>query len=62
MLMIAYSGGLRVSEIVNLEITDIDSDRNQIRIGQGKGVRSIQQILKDSIAKAGITKKVSMHN
>lgn len=37
MLMAAYSGGLRVSELVKLKITDIHSDRMMIRVDQGKG-------------------------
>lgn len=37
MLFTAYSAGLRVSEIVNLKIADIDSGRMQILIRQGKG-------------------------
>ena len=35
-LMTAYSGGLRASEVVKLKIQDIDSQRMQIRIVQGK--------------------------
>ncbi|HBE80137.1 MAG TPA: hypothetical protein DDW65_20500 [Firmicutes bacterium] len=35
--MIAYSGGLRVSEIAHLKISDIDSENMQILIRQGKG-------------------------
>lgn len=37
MLFTAYSSGLRVSEIVNLKIADIDSKRMQIFIGRAKG-------------------------
>lgn len=37
MLFTAYSAGLRVSEIVNLKIADIDSGRMQIRIANAKG-------------------------
>jgi len=37
MLFTAYSAGLRVSEIVNLKIADIDSKRMQIFIDRGKG-------------------------
>jgi len=37
MLMLAYSAGLRVSEIVALKITDIDSDRMCIRVRKAKG-------------------------
>jgi len=35
--MTIYSGGLRVSEATHLKLTDIDSDRMQIRVHQGKG-------------------------
>jgi integrase/recombinase XerD len=36
-LSIGYGCGLRVSEIVNLKVTDIDSARMLIRVEQGKG-------------------------
>jgi len=36
-LMTAYAGGLRVSEVSSLKITDIDSSRMVIRIEGGKG-------------------------
>jgi integrase/recombinase XerD len=36
-LTLAYSVGLRVSEVVNLKIEDIDSDRMLINIRQAKG-------------------------
>ena len=36
-LMLAYSDGMRVSEIVHLEIADIDSDRMTIFIKRAKG-------------------------
>ncbi len=100
-LMLAYSGGLRVSELVQVKISDIDSSRMQIKIVQSKGkkdrytllsvkllellrsyfkqykpknllfegqdggvysTRSIQQIMKDSVKKAGIKKNVSVHS
>lgn len=37
LLQTAYSAGLRVSELVHLKITDIDSNRMMIRVEQGKG-------------------------
>ncbi len=37
MLMLTYSAGLRISELLNLTLKDIDSDRMQIRIVQAKG-------------------------
>ena len=36
-LSVAYGCGLRVSEIVNLKVADIDSARMVIRVEQGKG-------------------------
>jgi site-specific recombinase XerD len=36
-LMTAYGAGLRVSEVVALRVTDIDSERMMIRVFQGKG-------------------------
>ena len=36
-LMTAYSGGLRVSEVANLKVNHIDSARMVIRVEQGKG-------------------------
>ena len=37
LLECAYGAGLRVSEVVRLRVTDIDSQRMQIRVEQGKG-------------------------
>jgi site-specific recombinase XerD len=36
-LMTIYATGLRVSEVTNLRVTDIDSQRQLIRVRQGKG-------------------------
>jgi site-specific recombinase XerD len=36
-LTLIYSAGLRIGELINLKIKDIDSARKQIRITQGKG-------------------------
>jgi integrase/recombinase XerD len=36
-LSVAYGAGLRVSEVVALKVTDIDSERMVLRIEQGKG-------------------------
>jgi site-specific recombinase XerD len=39
MLMMTYAGGLRVSELVNLRIEDIDVQRRSIHIRAGKGMK-----------------------
>jgi integrase/recombinase XerD len=99
-LMMAYSTGLRLGELVNVKLSDIDSGRMQIRVVQAKGKKdrytllsvrflelfnkyiaeykpktwcfegagggkystaSIQAIMRDSLEKAGIEKKVGIH-
>ena len=99
-IMTIYSGGLRISELINLKIKDIDSGRMQIRVEQSKGKkdrytllskktlitlrqyfteykpkvclfegenggrysdRSIQNILKAAVQKAGIKKRITVH-
>ncbi len=99
-LCLAYACGLRVSEIVNMKIKDIDSKRMVITVRQGKGkkdrqvmlsdkllillreyfkeykpklylfegqfseqytARSIEEVIKKAKAKAGVTKKGSIH-
>jgi len=37
MFLTAYAAGLRVSEVCHLQVTDLQSDRYQIRVDQGKG-------------------------
>jgi integrase/recombinase XerD len=37
LVMLAYSTGLRISEILHLHVGDIDSKRMMIRVEQGKG-------------------------
>ena len=44
-LMTIYSAGLRISELVNLKIKDIDSERMQIRVAQAKGKKDRYTLL-----------------
>ena len=46
---LTYSAGLRVSEVCNLKITDIDSDRMQIKVRQSKGNKDRYVILSKKI-------------
>jgi integrase/recombinase XerD len=45
MLMTIYATGLRVSELTNLRVTDIDSQRQIISVRQGKGHKDRQVML-----------------
>jgi site-specific recombinase XerD len=45
LLMTAYGAGLRVSEVTQLRVQDIDSQRMVIRIRPGKGGRNRQALL-----------------
>ncbi len=99
-LLLGYSAGLRLGEIVRLKIADIDRDRMQIRVVQSKGKkdryaklsvkflvvmdeyiekyhpkvflfegadgdeyspRSIQNMIRDNVAKTSIKKHVTFH-
>lgn len=45
LLMTAYAAGLRVSELVALKVSDIDSGRMMLRVEQGKGRKDRYTIL-----------------
>jgi len=49
MLMTCYGCGLRVSELVALKITHIDSERRLLRVEQGKGAKDRQVVLSESL-------------
>ena len=45
MFMVTYSGGLRLGEVLNLKVNDIDSERMLIRVEQGKGKKDRYTLL-----------------
>jgi integrase/recombinase XerD len=47
-LTLIYSSGLRVSELVNLQLTDIKRDRKRLLIRNGKGAKDRYTILSDT--------------
>jgi integrase/recombinase XerD len=49
MIMILYSSGLRVSELVNLKKKDINVSNNTIRINQGKGKKDRYTLLSEKV-------------
>lgn len=48
-LMVAYSAGLRLSELMNLKLEDIDSTRKSIFVRAGKGKKDRYTLLGDSL-------------
>ncbi len=48
-LCLAYAGGLRISEIVNLKIQDVDSKRMVITLRQAKGRKDRQVMLSEKL-------------
>jgi site-specific recombinase XerD len=48
-IMICYSAGLRLSELLNLRLTDVDSNRMQISIKGGKGKKDRYTLLSEKL-------------
>jgi integrase/recombinase XerD len=48
-IMITYSGGLRISEVINLKIKDIDSQRMQVFVRQAKGRKDRYTLLSKKV-------------
>jgi integrase/recombinase XerD len=48
-LLVIYSGGLRISELLNLKIKDIDSQRMVIHIKEAKGKKDRITLLSDKV-------------
>ena len=49
LLMTTYAGGLRISEVVHLKVTDIHSDRMMVRVEQGKGRKDRYTLLSERL-------------
>ena len=52
LLLTVYAGGLRVSETVNLRVSDIDSQRMVVRVDQGKGRKDRYVMLSPTLLEA----------
>jgi len=48
-MYLIYSGGLRLSEVINLKIADIDSKRKEILIHNGKGKKDRNTLLSEKV-------------
>ena len=48
-LMLGYSSGLRLGELVNVRLQDIDSKRMQLRVDQSKGKKDRYSILSNRL-------------
>lgn len=49
LLALAYGAGLRVSEVVNVCVADVDSAAKMIRVRQGKGKKDRVSVISDKI-------------
>jgi len=60
LLMVAYSAGLRVGEVVSLKASDIDLNRRKIRVRAGKGKKDRYTLL-STVALAALQEYMRAH-
>lgn len=48
-LLLIYSGGLRLGELINLKIADIDSEAMKIHVRQAKGKKDRYIMLSENV-------------
>jgi integrase/recombinase XerD len=48
-LMLLYGGGLRISEVLNIQLNDIEGERHMLRIRQAKGKKDRYTLLPTSV-------------
>lgn len=52
LLLLLYSGGLRISEVINLKLSDVQSNRNLLLIRGGKGYKDRTTLLSGRLLEA----------
>jgi site-specific recombinase XerD len=60
-LRLLYGTGMRIKECVSLRVKDVDFERHEILIRDGKGFKAIQCSMRNALHKASIHKTATPH-